>query len=42
MEREAEQRYRDANKWARAFACAYPQQYEEFRIAMLKQAMEGK
>jgi len=39
MEREAEQRYRDGNKWARAFACAYPQQYEEFRVAMLKQAM---
>jgi hypothetical protein len=39
-ERLSDQRYRDNNKWGRAFICAYPEQFDAFRKAMIAQAME--
>jgi hypothetical protein len=38
-ERASDQKFRDANKWARGFADAYPQQFEDFKNAMIREAM---
>jgi hypothetical protein len=38
-ERLADQRYRDNNKWGRAFICAFPIQFEDFKRAMIAEAL---
>ena len=38
-ERLENKRYRERNKWGRMFICAFSQEFDDFRRAMIAQAM---